>query len=961
MSIRHLDSLFNPRSVAVFGASDRAGSVGATVWRNLREGGFPGVLYAVNPRHEQVGGERAWRDAASLPEAPELAVICTPPASVPGLVASLGARGTRAAIVLTAGLSGKQRQAMLDAARKHLLRILGPNCLGLLAPHRGLNASFAHVAAAPGPLAFVSQSGALVTAMLDWARGRGIGFSQFVSLGEHADIDFGDLLDWLANDTATRAILLYIESVEAPRKFMSAARAAARNKPVIVVKAGRSTAGQQAAASHTGALAGSDIVFDAAIRRAGMLRVNTLQQLFTAAETLAHFRDPALGRMRSDDRALLDRLTLVTNGGGAGVMAADAVAAAGVTLAALPPAVVKALNGALPPNWSHANPVDLIGDAPVTRYEATLRALLADPATGTLLFMHAPTAIVPSADIARALVPVLQAVPGSSQRLMGCWLGDAAVREARHIFQAAGIPCYDTPEEAVSAFAMLLEYRRNQAQLMEAPPAGTGMCAMDLATVRRIVAAALAQGREWLSEPEAKDLLAACGVPVVATRSVAPNAEAAVHAADALRYPVALKIVSPQITHKSDVGGVVLGLSDAAAVHAAAVTMLARVATARPDARLTGFSVQQMVRRPRAQELIVGSHVDPLFGPVILFGQGGTAVEVLADRAVALPPLNPPLARALIERTRVARLLAGWRDVPPADTEAVVGVLCGISQLLAEVPQIAGLDINPLLADADGVIALDARVQLSAEAPGGAARFAIRPYPAELVETEPWLGRTLTLRPIRPEDEAQHLAFLEKLDPVDIRMRVFYSRQSIERSELARLTQIDYEREMAFIATAPLQGEGDQDAPGRPGEKTLRRPREETLGVARATTDPDNIGAEFGIIVRSDIKGGGLGRRLMEKLIAYQRGRGTQSLHATVLRENHRMLQLSRELGFMPDALQPDPDVVAITLPLQTGAPAGGVAAAATSHAAISQSSISQSAISQSPITHGDFDLPNMS
>jgi acetyltransferase len=884
MSIRHLDSLFDPRSVAVIGASVRPGSVGATVWRNLREAGFPGPRWAVNPKHARLGDEPAYPDVASLPDAPELAVICTPPATVPGLIDALGARGTRAAIVLTAGLDKVQKQAMLDAARRHLLRILGPNSLGLLAPHARLNASFAHVGATPGGLAFVSQSGALVTAMLDWAKDRGIGFSHFVSLGERADADFGDMLDWLASDGRTRSILLYIESIESPRKFMSAARAAARNKPVLVVKAGRSPQGQAAAASHTGALAGSDLVYDAAIRRAGMLRVDTMQDLFVAAETLSHFAGlPRSAALDDDDP--LERLTIVTNGGGAGVMAADAAALAGVSLAALTPAARERLDASLPPTWSRANPVDIIGDAPVARYVDTLQALLADRASGTLLFMHAPTAIVPSAEIAAALVPVVQAAPG---RVLSCWLGGPALRAAREAFRAAGIPSYDTPEQAVHAFSMLATYRRNQAQLMQAPPAHAPQVSIDAARVRGIVDTALAQGREWLSEPEAKELLAACGVPVVGTRVAAADADAAVRAADEIGYPVVLKILSPEITHKSDVGGVALALEDAADVRSAAETMLRRVARLRPDARIAGFTVQAMVRRPQALELIVGASIDALFGPVLLFGQGGTAVEVMADRAVALPPLDAPLAHALIARTRVARLLAGWRDVPPADSAAVVGVLTAMSQLLADEPRIAELDINPLLADAAGVIALDARVRVSAAAPGGAQHFAIRPYPSELTETIDWQGRPLTLRPIRPDDEARHLAFLARLDPVDIRMRVFYSRRSIERSELARLTQIDYEREMAFIATAPADG------------------GEETLGVVRAICDPDNHDAEFGIVVRSDLKGGGLGARLMHKMIGYLRARGTRRLVAAVLRENERMLELARELGFQLDAEQPD-------------------------------------------------------
>ncbi len=896
MSIRHLDSFFDPHSVAVIGASARPSSVGATVWRNLSEGGFAGPRWAVNPKRAEINGEPAFATIADLPQAPDLAVICTPPATVPGLIDELGRRGTRAAIVLTAGLDATTRQAMLAAARQHMLRILGPNCLGLLSPHAALNASFAHRQAGAGSLAFVSQSGALVTAMLDWAAGRSIGFSQLVSLGERSDVDFGDLLDWLASDPHTRAILLYIESIEAPRKFMSAARAAARNKPVLVVKAGRSAQGQAAAASHTGALAGSDLVYDAAIRRAGMLRVDSLQDLFVAAEALSHLRTRALGT----ERTSLEQLTIVTNGGGAGVMAADAAAAAELQLAAVPPPVREALDRILPANWSHANPVDLIGDAPVERYVQTLQQLLADPATGSLLFMHAPTAIVPSVEIARALAPVLEP---ARERVLSCWLGDPGVADARRVFQEARLPQYDTPEQAVRAFGMLVTYRRNQEQLIEAPPARTPQGLIDRAAVSRIVDAVLTEGREWLSEPEAKALLSACGVPVVETLTAGPSATQAAYVAEQIGFPVALKILSPQITHKSDVGGVALNLEDAPAVRDHAAAMLRRVAELRPDAQVTGLTVQSMIRRPRALELIVGAHVDPLFGPVILFGQGGTSVEVVADRAIALPPLNVPLARALVAQTRIARLLAGWRDVPPADMDAVLAVLTAVAELLAVEPRIAELDINPLLADAQGVIALDARVRVSQKAPAGAEHFAIRPYPAELAETIDWHGQSVTLRPIRPEDEGQHRAFLERLDPLDIRMRVFYSRRSMERSELARLTQIDYEREMAFIATVHSPGGGD-----------------ETLAVARAICDPDNHDAEFGIVVRSDLKGGGLGLVMMRKLIAYLQARGTRRLVGVVLRENTRMLELAQELGFQPAAEQPDPQSRLIELPLQPAA-----------------------------------------
>jgi acetyltransferase len=824
---------------------------------------------------------------ADLPEAPDLAVICTPPATVPGLVAELGRLGTRAAIVMTAGLGADQKQAVLDAARPHLLRVLGPNCLGLLTPHLGLNASFAHTDALAGDIAFVSQSGALVTAVLDWSKSRRIGFSHMVSLGERSDVDFGDLLDHLASEPRTRSILLYIESIEAPRKFMSAARAAARNKPVIVVKAGRAGRGVQAAASHTGALAGSDVVFDAAIRRAGMLRVDTLQELFTAAATLARF-----GANRDE------ALTVMTNGGGAGVMAADAAARAGITLAELSEAARARLDAALPRTWSRANPIDLIGDAPVQRYTETLQALLAERDSGAVLFLHAPTAIVRSDDIARACAPIVRQAAG---RVMACWLGDSAVADARRIFQEAGVADYATPEEAVQAFGMLTTYRRNQALLTEAPTASENG-PPDLDAARAIVAGALAEGREWLDEVESKRLLEAYGTPTVATVAVGASPAAAVAAAQRCGYPVALKILSPDITHKSDVGGVALDLGDDAAVQEAAERMLARVRESRPQARIAGFTVQAMVRRPLAQELIVGAHVDRVFGPVVLFGQGGTAVEVLADRAVALPPLNRALARELVSRTRVARLLAGYRDHPPARVDAVCDALIAVSQMLADLPQLAELDINPLWADARGVTALDARVRLSREAGAGAERFSILPYPAELIETVTWRDRQLVLRPIRPEDEAQHLEFTQRLAPEDVRLRFFSSRRELPRSELARLVQIDYAREMAFVALLSDDDHGDSD----------------TVGVVRAVADPDNVEAEFAIIVRSDLKGQGLGHLLLRKMIAYLKAHGTQRMVGEVLRENHAMRELAEAHGMQVDPAEPDGDAVRYVLQLQT-------------------------------------------
>jgi acetyltransferase len=887
MTIRHFEHLFKPRSIAIFGASDRPGSVGATVTRNLLEGGFAGPIYPVNARHEEVAGRRAFPDVASLPEAPDLAVIATPPATVPGIIAALGARGTRGAVVLTAGMNapapggGSLSQAMRDAARPYLLRIVGPNCVGLLVPGLGINASFAHVGALPGNLAFVSQSGGLTTAVLDFARSRAIGFSHFVSLGDAADVDFGDMLDYLASDAATRAILLYIEAVRDARKFMSAARAASRNKPVIVVKAGRAAEGARAAASHTGALAGSDAVYDAAIRRAGMLRVDTVLQLFDAVETLGRAK-PAVG----------DRLAIMTNGGGPGVMATDALVASGGKLAALSTETTAKLDRLLPPTWSHGDPVDIIGDAPVGRYAGTLATLIDTADADAVLFMHVPTAVVPAVDIAQACAPL-----AARGRVFSCWLGGNGLDDARRVFESAGIPTYVTPEQAVAGFMQTVNYRRNQEALMQTPPSLPAFSA-DLAAARSVIADVLAQGRTMLSEPEAKRVLAAFGIPVVRT-AVARSVDEAVQRALEIGFPVALKIISRQVTHKSDVGGVALNLADAAQVKAAAEAMQTRLAERVPGATLEGFSVQEMVLRPAALETIVGATLDAVFGPVILFGQGGVAVEVVGDRAVALPPLNLALAEDLVGRTRIARLLRGYRDRPPANLQALYLTLTQVAQLVADLPEIIELDINPLLVDERGVVALDARLRVAPATTSGVERLAIRPYPKELEERFALNGHDGVLRPIRPEDEPQHARFLAATDPQDLQLRFFRVVRAFAHSELARFTQIDYDREMAFIAVAR----------GAAGD-------EETLGVVRAIADPEGTRAEFAILIRSDLKGQGLGALLMDKLIRYCRARGIAEIVGDVLAQNDRMLALAHDLGFGVEQAA-DGDTVSVRLALQ--------------------------------------------
>ena len=875
MSTRNLRSLFAPRSVALIGASERPGSLGATLLANLAAGGFRGAVYPVNPKYTELAGQTVYNGVADLPAAPDLAIICTPPATVPSLIRQLGEKGTRAAIVLSAGLHvarderGRSlKQAMLDAAHPYLLRILGPNSAGLLSPALGLNASVAHSGALPGRIAFVSQSGALMTGMLDRARSRGIGFSHFIALGDSSDVDLGDVLDYLASDGATGSILLYVDELRYARKFMSAARAAARSKPTLILKAGRVASGVRAAASESGALAGMDDVFDAAIRRAGMLRVFTTEELFAAAETLAHAR-PLHG----------ERLAILSNGFGPGVLAADALVCGAGSLAVLSDDTRERLGSLLPPGGSRANPVNLLGDAEPGRYRQALEILLQDKGADAVLVIHSPTATVDSADIAEAIAPLAR---GSSRNVLSCWLGGDSVARARELASTAGMPTYDTPEDAVAGFLQIVHYRRNQNLLMQVPPSISSTLASGRATARALVQEALKSGRYLLSDPETKAILRAYGLALVETRA-APDVEAAVAAARAIGYPVAVKILTPDVMHKSDFGGVTLDLDSDDAVRASAQRMRKRLDELFPQARFDGFSVQAMCRRANGHELIVGAATDPVFGPVLVFGQGGVAVEVTDDHSVSLPPLNLVLARDLVDRTRVARLLAGYRNRPPANLDAILAVLIQVSRLVSDIPEIVELDINPLLADSRGATVLDARMRLALADRSGSTldRLAIRPYPRELEETIDWHGAPLLLRPIRPEDGPAHLAFFDALTPDDIRYRMFVRIRELQPSQLARFTQIDYDREMAFIATR-------KNADGV----------NETLAVGRVVADPDNTSAEFAVTVRSDLKGMGLGRIMMEKLIGYCRARGTGEIVGEALPQNSRIVAMVKKLGF---------------------------------------------------------------
>lgn len=879
MTTRNLDALFSPSSIAVIGASDRANSVGGVLIRNLREGGFDGPIMTVNPHRTLVGGQPCHATIEALPQTPDLAVIATPAPTAPDVLGQLARSGCRSAIIITAGITAATRKTLLEIARPRLMRLLGPNCLGFLSPARGINASFAHRMPPRGRLAFVTQSGAIATAMIDWAIGRGIGFSHLLSLGDMADVDFGDLLDYLALDPETDAILLYAETITQARKFMSAGRIAARNKPVIIVKGGRSGGGAQAAASHTGALAGSDSVHDAAFRRAGMLRVSTLRDLFDVAETLA-----------SGVRVHGDRLAILTNGGGLGVLATDALEAGGGSLARLSVSALSCLSAVLPASWSRGNPVDILGDADRRRYAAGLACLADLDQCDAILAINCPTGIADPIDAARAVADCKQRARQTP--IIACWAGLATTGPARAVLSAAGVPTYETPDEAVGAFLQLAEYARNQKALYEVPSPPLSAAAWNKNAARRIISSAVADGRTALTDGEVRALLAAYNIPVVETINAVTPFDAGI-AAERLGGSVVLKIRSPDISHKTDVGGVRMQLSGQQQVQRVAEDMLIQIHMAMPDARIDGFTIQRMIVRPKAQELILGAAVDPAFGPCLLFGHGGVATEVIADRCMGLPPLNLNLATDMISRTRISRLLAGFRDRRPADIPAIANVLVALSDLVVDFPEIRELDINPLLADSDGIIALDARVILAA--PGILRpQSAILPYPHDLIRPIALGGSTGTLRPIRPEDAAALAAMALKTDPHDLRMRFHGTIGSISGARAARLSQIDYDREMVLVAE-------QSDA--------------SLAGVVRLVFDPDFNSAEAAIIVRSDFQGQGLGTLLLDNALAHACQRGATSIWGLIMRENCAIIDLVRRRGAVVTADEADPTLARVELP----------------------------------------------
>jgi len=873
-----MDRLFLPKTIAVFGASEKPDSVGYQVFANLRQGGFQGSVYPINPRYESLQGLPCFPSIEALGKAVDLAVVVTPAKTVAEILRSCGEQGVGSAIVLSAGFAeigeeGERRQAeVVDVVRRFGIRMIGPNCLGLMRPSIGMNATFSQGIAAQGSIALISQSGAICTSVLDWAKSRGIGFSAMVSLGVAADIGFGEALEYLAMEKETQSILLYVEGIREARRFLSSLRVAARLKPVIVLKAGRHAEGARAAKSHTGALVGADDVFDAALERAGAVRVRSIGQLFSAAQILA-----------SGYRVEGRRLAIVSNAGGPGVMATDRAIDVGVELPTFAEATLRGLDAALPPQWSHGNPVDILGDATPQRYRDAVSLCLADPQVDGVLAMLTPQAMTSPTQAALA---VLEAAATSSKPLLACWMGAEQIEEGRRLFEQKAIPTFSTPEDAVEAFSYLAEYHRNQIQLLETPAPLLPSEIPDVEGARLIIEGALAEGRSLLHLTEAKAVLRAFHIPVVMGIEARTASEALV-AAETLGFPVAMKIMSPDIVHKSDVGGVVLGIAEASAIRSAFHKITSHVQKRLPQAKITGVLVEAMAHPAHKREVMVGAIRDAAFGPIVSFGLGGTAVEIFRDRAVALPPLSSFLIRQMIKKTKAARLLQAFRDLPPIQMDALEAVLLRLSAMVCELPHLQEIEINPLFVNEEGALAVDIRILV--ENPPLSTRpydhMAIHPYPSYLASS--WQspdGRDVSLRPIRPEDAALLHASVESLSLSSLPSLLLPSESEVSSNELfLRMTQTDYDREMVFLAVT------SEDC-------ALSR---SCIGVARYAVLPDAQTASFAVLVAEDWQKQGLGARLLQALLDAARYKQLRFLQAEIPADSKKLLPIARQLGFV--------------------------------------------------------------
>ncbi|WP_336854018.1 bifunctional acetate--CoA ligase family protein/GNAT family N-acetyltransferase [Pseudescherichia vulneris] len=880
MSQRGLEALLRPKSIAVIGASMKPDRAGFLMMRNLLAGGFAGPVLPVTPAWKAVQGVLAWPDVASLPFTPDLAVLCTHAKRNLSLLEALGQKGCKTCIILSA--PPEQYADLLACASRFQMRLLGPNSLGLLAPWQGLNASFSPVPIARGKLAFISQSAAVSNTILDWAQQREMGFSYFIALGDSLDIDVDELLDFLARDSKTSAILLYLEHLSDARRFVSAARSASRNKPILVIKSGRSPAAQRLL--HVNA--GMDPAWDAAIQRAGLLRVQDTHELFSAVETLSHMR-PLRG----------ERLMIISNGAAPAALALDELWLRNGKLATLGEETLSRLHAALPGSVAADNPLDLRDDASSERYITALNILLDSPDYDALLVIHSPSAVAPGSESALALIDALKKHPrGKYVTVLTNWCGEFSSQEARRLFSEAGLPTYRTPEGTITAFMHMVEYRRNQKQLRETPALPSNLTA-DTAEAHKLLQQAIDEGATTLDTHEVQPVLRAYGLHTLPTWIASDSAEA-VHIAGQIGYPVALKLRSPDIPHKSEVQGVMLYLRTAAEVQQAAEAIIDRVKMRWPQARVHGLQVQSMANRAGAQELRVVVEQDPVFGPLIMLGEGGVEWRAQDQAAVALPPLNMNLARYLVIQAIKDKKIRGRSGLQPLDVIGLSQFLVRVSNLIVDCPEIQRLDIHPLLASAGEFTALDVTLTLAPFSGSSESRLAIRPYPQHLEESVTLKnGDACLFRPILPEDEPALQRFIAKVTKEDLYYRYFSEINEFTHEDLANMTQIDYDREMAIVAVRRTDD------------------GEEILGVTRAISDPDNVDAEFAVLVRSDLKGLGLGRRLLEKLIGYTRDHGLMRLNGITMPNNRGMVTLARKLGFTVD-IQLEDGIVSLTLPL---------------------------------------------
>jgi acetyltransferase len=869
---RHiLQKFFKPEAVAVVGASPREGTIGFTLVNNLKQDGFKGHIYPINPKHSEILGLKAYPSVTAVGAPIDLAVIAVPILGVPEIMRECGQAKIPGVIIISAGGKevgdeGKKVEAEIEAAAKAGgIRYLGPNCLGIICPHTHLNASFAARMAKPGGLALLSQSGAICSAILDWADTQNIGFSHFVSIGSMADIDFAEMIDYLGNDDRAQSIIIYMENLIHHRSFMSAARSVSRVKPIIVVKSGRSAAAARAAASHTGALAGQDDAYNAAFRRAGIIRVDTIAQLFNCAE--------ALGKM---PRPLGGNLAIITNAGGPGVMAVDAFSKWQREPAVLTPETISKLSESMPPYWSRGNPVDLLGDAPPDRFLQATRVILAAPEVDGLVIVLSPQAMTDPAGVAQALAPEIKK---QAKPVFAVWMGARDVAAGVAILNQAGVPTFETPEEAVDTFMEMYSYTRNLELLQETPAQLPSEIKVNTRQARSFIEECFTRQMLLLSEIEAKAILSAYGIPVNPTLT-ASSAAAAVAAAKKLGFPVVMKIHSPDISHKSDVDGVRLSLKDEVDVTQAYEDIVARAKSFKPEARIFGVTIQTQVEKAPL-ELILGAKKDPHFGPLLVFGMGGIFTEVFKESAVDLPPLNLLLARRLMERTRIYRILQGYRNIPPANLDELAGILVRLSQLVTDFPEIVELDINPLLISNGKPICVDARILLEPSQVPAPRHLIIAPYPNQY-ESD-WLledGTPVLLRPIRPEDETLVKELLENCSDETLYFRYFHLIKSFPHIFLIRFTQNDYDREIGLAAFGVP-----------PGPEVM-------MGVGRLVMTPERERAEFAVIVADPWHGKGLGEKLISRVIEIARDNGVKSLWGEVLAGNVPMLGLMKKTGF---------------------------------------------------------------